>query len=32
MQRDLNLSEVLKILEKNNVHFKIETDKLIVMP
>jgi hypothetical protein len=32
MQRDLNLSEVLKILEKNNVHFKIETNKLIVMP
>ena len=32
MQRDLNLSEVLKILEKNNVHFKIDTDKLIVMP
>ena len=32
MQRDLNLSEVLKILEKNNVHFKIENDKLIVMP
>lgn len=32
MQRDLNLSEVLKILEKNNVHFKIEGKKLIVLP
>lgn len=32
MQRDLNLSEVLKLLEKNNVHFKIDGNKLIVMP
>ena len=30
MQRDLNLSQVLRILEKNNVHFKIEGNKLIV--
>jgi transmembrane sensor len=32
MQRDLNLSEVLKLLEKNNVHFKIENNFLIVRP
>ncbi len=32
MQRDLNLSEVLKLLEKNNVHFKIDGNKLNVMP
>lgn len=32
MQRDLNLSEVLKLLEKNNVHFTIENRKLIVKP
>jgi hypothetical protein len=32
MQRDLNLSEVLKLLEKNNVHFKIENNYLIVRP
>lgn len=32
MQRDLNLSDVLKILEKNNVHFKIEGKRLIVLP
>ncbi len=32
MQRDLNLSEVLKILEKNNVHFKIEGRKIVVTP
>lgn len=32
MQRDLNLSEVLKLLEKNNVHFSIENDQLIVKP
>jgi transmembrane sensor len=31
MERNLNLSQVLKILEKNNVHFKIEKKKLIVM-
>lgn len=32
MQRDLNLSEVLKILETNQVHFRIEGKKLIVLP
>jgi ferric-dicitrate binding protein FerR (iron transport regulator) len=32
IQRDLSLSEVLKILEKNKVHFKIEGKKLRVMP
>ncbi len=32
MQRDLNLSEVLKVLEKNNIHFTIENDQLIVRP
>ncbi len=32
MQRDLNLSEVLKLLEKNNVHFKIENNYLMVSP
>jgi len=32
MQRDLNLSEVLKILEKNNVRFRIEGKELIVLP
>jgi transmembrane sensor len=32
MQKDLNLSEMLKILEKNNVHFKIEGKKLIINP
>jgi ferric-dicitrate binding protein FerR (iron transport regulator) len=31
MQRDLSLSELLKILEKNNVHFKIEGKKLKIM-
>jgi transmembrane sensor len=31
MERGLNLSQILKILEKNNVHFKIEKNKLIVM-
>jgi transmembrane sensor len=31
IQRDLNLTEVLKILEKNKVHFKIEGKNLIVM-
>jgi transmembrane sensor len=32
MQRDLSLSEILKILERNKVHFRIEGKKLIVMP
>ncbi len=32
MQRDLNLSEVLKLLGKNNVKFKIEGNNLIVSP
>lgn len=32
IQRDLNLSEMLKILQKNKLHFKIEGNKLIVMP
>ena len=32
MQRDLNLSEVLKLLEKNNVHFRIENRTLLVKP
>jgi len=32
IQRDLSLSEMLKILEKNKVHFKIEDKKLWVMP
>lgn len=32
MQRDLNLSEVLKLLEKNNVHFRIENNQLFVRP
>lgn len=32
MQRDLNLSEVLKLLEKNNIHFRIAENKLIVSP
>ncbi|MDB5209181.1 MAG: anti-FecI sigma factor, FecR, partial [Sediminibacterium sp.] len=32
MQRDLNLSEVLKLLEKNKVHFKIDNNYLIVRP
>jgi len=31
MQRDLNLSQVLRILEKNNVRFRIEGKKLIVL-
>ena len=30
MQRDLKLSEVLKLLEKNNVHFSIQNKQLIV--
>jgi ferric-dicitrate binding protein FerR (iron transport regulator) len=32
MQRTLMLSQVLKILEKNNVHFILKDKKLIVMP
>lgn len=32
IQRSLNLSEVLKILETNNVHFKIEGKKIVVTP
>lgn len=32
MQRDLNLSQVLKILEKIGVHFTIEGKKIIVKP
>ena len=32
LQRDLNLSQVLRILEKNKVHFKIEGKILRVMP
>ncbi|NOT91847.1 FecR family protein [Ferruginibacter sp.] len=32
MQRDLNLSEVLRLLQKNNIHFKIQGDNLIVTP
>jgi ferric-dicitrate binding protein FerR (iron transport regulator) len=31
MQRDLKLSQVLRILEKNNVHFRIEGKKLIIL-
>lgn len=32
MERSLSLSGVLKILEKNKVHFRIEGKKLIVIP
>ena len=32
IQRDLSLSEVLKILERNKVHFRIEGRELIVLP
>ncbi|MEO6187205.1 MAG: FecR domain-containing protein [Ginsengibacter sp.] len=32
IQRDLSISEVLKILEKNKVHFKIEGKMIRVMP
>lgn len=32
IQRDLNLSEILKILEKNRVDFQIDGRKLIVLP
>lgn len=31
MQRDLNLSQILRILEKNNVHYRTEKQKLIIM-
>jgi ferric-dicitrate binding protein FerR (iron transport regulator) len=30
MQRDLHLSQVLKLLEKNNVHFKIDGKNIVV--
>ncbi|MDB5199226.1 MAG: FecR family protein [Chitinophagaceae bacterium] len=32
MERTLSLSQVLKVLEKSEVHFKIEDKKIIVMP
>ncbi|MEO6818887.1 MAG: FecR domain-containing protein [Ginsengibacter sp.] len=32
IQKDLSLSEMLKILEKNKVHFKIEGKRLRVLP
>lgn len=32
IQRDLNLSEILKLLEKNGVQFELKGDKLIVKP
>lgn len=32
IQRDLNLSEILKLLEKNNVQFELRGNKLIVKP
>lgn len=32
IQRDLNLSEILKILAKNGIQFQIEGNKLIVLP
>ena len=32
IQRDLSLSEMLKILKKNKVHFKIEGKELRIMP
>jgi transmembrane sensor len=32
MQRDLNLTEVLKILQMNKVHFKIAAKELRIMP
>ena len=32
IQKDLSLSEMLKILEKNKVQFKIEGRKLVVLP
>jgi transmembrane sensor len=32
VSRNTNLSEVLEILELSKIHFKIEGDKLTVMP
>jgi ferric-dicitrate binding protein FerR (iron transport regulator) len=32
IEKNLNLSQVLKILEKNNVHSKLEGRKLLVLP
>jgi hypothetical protein len=32
IQRDLNLSEILKILAKNGIQFQIDGNKLIVLP
>jgi len=32
MERTLSLSQVLKVLEKSEVHFKIEGRKIIIMP
>ncbi len=32
IQRDLNLSEILKILAKNGIQFQIQGNKLIVLP
>lgn len=32
VQRSLSLQDVLKLLEKNNVHFRIEGRRLVVMP
>jgi transmembrane sensor len=32
MERSLNLSQVLQLLEKNNIHFKIDGKNLIVKP
>lgn len=32
MERSLNLSEVLKILEKNGIHFSLDEKKIIVTP
>jgi ferric-dicitrate binding protein FerR (iron transport regulator) len=32
IEKKLNLSQVLKILEKNNLHFKLEGRKLVVTP
>jgi hypothetical protein len=31
LQRDLQLSQVLKIVEENNVHFKLEGNKLVIL-
>jgi hypothetical protein len=32
MERTLNLSQVLKVLEKNGLHFRLEGKKIIVLP